>query len=321
MALTALMFAAFLFQAPAEPAADARMLELAYILEDIAVAHRTQGRAEQALDFFEMAVEIRRSLAESPRVEFARGLTAVAILRLKIYGPESAVEGLQRAIEEWDAAAPGDPLALRPLEALAAIYRDQARYLEAQPLLLRLLRTREASSGPDDAELISSVDSLAYVEFGLRDFAAAEPLYQRLLDLWDKNAGPDHPMLALTLDKMAEFYAFQQRYAEAEDCATRALAIRTRLHVASLNQTGRILLMEAKLPEAEDLYRRAVEIGDLARTPDEVMDPVLRIHAKILRVLERPAEADALETRVKDALFRKADREGRRPSPVKFPSQ
>lgn len=311
MALSALMFAAVLFQAP-----DSGLSELAYILEDFAVVHRTQGRAEQALDCFEMAVEIRRSLPESPRVELARGLTAAAMLRMKLYGQESAVEGLQRAIEAWDASAPADPSSLRPLEALAAIYRDQAKYVEARDLLLRVLRAREAMSGPDDAEIIASVDSLAYVTFGLRDFAEAEPLYQRLLRLWENNAGPDHPMLALTLDKMAEFYAFHQRYAEAEAYATRALAIRTRVHVASLNQTGRILLMQSKLPEAEDLYRRAVEIGDLARTPDEVMDPVLRIYAKILRVAERTAEADALDARVKDALFRKADREGRLPSPV-----
>jgi len=95
--------------------------------------------------------------------------------------------------------------------------------------------------------------------------------------------------------------------------------MRTKMHMASLNQTGRILLMEAKLEEAETLYRTALQIGDLATAPDDVMDPVLRTYAAVLRALKRDDEAAPLDQRVKDALLRKADREGRRPSPVTLP--
>lgn len=91
------------------------------------------------------------------------------------------------------------------------------------------------------------VDSLAYVEFGLKKMDDAEALCRRLLALWERNAVPGHPMVTLTLDKMAEFYAFQQRYADAETYARRATTLRARTHVASLNQNGRILLMQAKL--------------------------------------------------------------------------
>jgi len=143
----------------------------------------------------------------------------------------------------------------------------------------------------------------------------AETLYKRMLDLWRKSAGPDHPMVALTLDKMAEFYAFQQRYAEAEQCASAALEMRMKTHIASLNQTGRILIMQSKIADAEDLYHRTIQIGDLAHAPDEAMDPPLRVYATILRAENRPQEAAAIEKRVKDALLRKADREGRREPP------
>jgi tetratricopeptide (TPR) repeat protein len=312
MLLTIGFLAMMTIETPVVPEAE----DLAVIFEDFGVAGRAKGQPELALDFFEMAAELRRSFVPVRRVELARDLTAVALLRYKLYGPDSAVAALKDAVQEWDAAAPGDSQPLAAMETLASLYRDQAMYEDAEPLLMRAIRLREAAAGPDSAELISSVDSLAYVQFGLRRFAEAEPQYKRLLALWQNNAGPDHPMLALTLDKMAEFYAFQQRYAEAEECATQALAIRTRVHVASLNQTGRILLMEAKIAEAEDLYRRAVQIGDLAKSPDETMDPVLRIYSKILRSLERAPEADALDVRIKDALFRRAGREGRRPSPV-----
>jgi tetratricopeptide (TPR) repeat protein len=175
---------------------------------------------------------------------------------------------------------------------------------------------RVASGGMDSAELIPSIDSLAYVEFGLQKYTEAEALYNRLLGLWAGNAGQDHPMVALTLDKMAEFYAAQQRYEEAEKVANEALAIRAKAYVGGLNQTGRVMLMEGKLDGAEDLYRRTIQIGDLAQAPDDVMDPPLRIYAEVLRKMKRDEDAAAVEKRLKSALVRKADREGRRPAPI-----
>jgi hypothetical protein len=97
--------------------------------------------------------------------------------------------------------------------------------------------------------------------------------------------------------------------------------LRAKTYIASLNQTGRVLLMEAKLADAEDLYRRTAQIGDLAKAPDDVMDSPLRIYARILREMKRDDEAAAVEKRVKDALLRKADREGRRTPPGATPPQ
>ena len=300
---------------------DPNGLALAAVLEEIAATQRAQGHGEAALATIDRAVEIRESHPESPRMELARDLTTAAVLRQQAGDVAKAVDGLVRALAEWDNAAPADPQALTAMEALAAIYRDTSKYAEAEPLLLRALRLREAVDGPDAAEVISTVDSLAYVEFGLKNFPEAETLYRRLLALWEKNAGPEHPMTALTHDKMAEFFAAQERYSAAEESAARALAARTNLHLASLNQTGRMLLMGAKLHKAEDIYHRAIEIGDLSQAPDEAMDPILRIYATILTTLDRAAEAQEVNARIKAALLRKADREGRRPSPVKAPAR
>jgi len=101
-------------------------------------------------------------------------------------------------------------------------------------------------------------------------------------------------MVALTLDKMAEFYAAQQRYTEAETVATAALELRTKTYIASLNQTGRVLLMEAKMDDAVDLYHRTAQFGELAKAPDDAMDAPLRIYATILREMKRDDEAAAV---------------------------
>jgi hypothetical protein len=62
--------------------------------------------------------------------------------------------------------------------------------------------------------------------------------------LWETSAGPDHPMVALTLDKMAEFYAAQERYAEAEPLIVRATTIRTNALIDSVKRGGRVFLQD-----------------------------------------------------------------------------
>jgi tetratricopeptide (TPR) repeat protein len=295
--------------------------ELATVLEEIATGDRAQGRAEPALAAIEKAIKIREAQTGAARAGLARDLTLAAVLHQQAGQEEPAMDLLKRAIQEWSLAQPGDPQCLPAIEALAGIYRDRAQYEDAEPLLQRAVRMREAADGPDTSELIPSVDSLAYVEFGLKKYPEAEGIYKRLLGLWQKNAGAEHPMVALTLDKMAEFYAFQHRYEEAEKAATAALELRAKAYIASLHQTGRVLLMEAKMADAQDLYSRTVLIGDLAKAPDEVMDPPLRIYARILREMKRDDEAAAIEKRIKDALSRKVDHEGRRPAPVGTPVQ
>jgi hypothetical protein len=295
--------------------------EVAGALEEIATANRAQGRSDPALAVIDKAIKIREAQTGIARAGLARDLTLAAVLRQQAGQEEPAMELLKRAIQEWSLAQPGDPQCLPAIEALAGIYRDRSQYSDAEPLLQRAVRMREAADGLETAELIPSVDSLAYVEFGLQKYPEAEAPYKRLLGLWQKNAGTDHPMVALTLDKMAEFYAFQHRYDEAETAATAALALRAKTYIGSLNQTGRVLLMEAKMDDAEDLYRRTAKIGDLAKAPDDVMDSPLRIYARILREMKRDDEAAAVEKRVKDALLRKADREGRRPALGAAPPQ
>jgi hypothetical protein len=77
---------------------------------------------------------------------------------------------------------------------------------------------------------------------------------------------------------------------------------------------------KAKMDDAADLYHRTAQIGELAQAPDDVIDPPLRIYATVLRHMQRDDEAAVVEKRVKDALLRKADREGPRPAPVPAPA-
>ncbi|HZU27399.1 MAG TPA: tetratricopeptide repeat protein, partial [Bryobacteraceae bacterium] len=170
--------------------------ELAAIWEDMALLERFQGHPEAAAPLLEKAIAIREP---HPDPALARDITAEAMLQGQLGHHDLVIDLLKHAVAVWDTASPGDPQSLAALDALAAAYRDQSRYDDAEPLLERSLCMREALFGPDSADLISAVDSLAYVQFGRGRLPEAEALYDRLLALWQKNAAPNHPMVALTL--------------------------------------------------------------------------------------------------------------------------
>ena len=134
--------------------------------------------------------------------------------------------------------------------------------------------------------------------------------------MWEVSAGGDHPMIALTLDKMAEFFAAQDRYAEAEPLVARAAAMRTKGLIESLKRSGRIQAAASKPEEAADLYRRAMLLADENKLADSVVDPILRAYAGVLRDLDRGTEAEAIEQRIAAILARRVEREGRREAPV-----
>ena len=138
---------------------------LAAVLEETAVVQRAQGHAEQALVTIDKAIRLRELHPDPARPDLARDVTMAAMLRSKLGDQEKAIEGLERVIKEWDLVSPGDPQSLPAIEELATAYRDRTRYAEAEPLIVRALRLREAASGPEGAEVISTVDSLAYIEF------------------------------------------------------------------------------------------------------------------------------------------------------------
>jgi tetratricopeptide (TPR) repeat protein len=121
------------------------------------------------------------------------------------------------------------------------------------------------------------------------------------LAIWEQNQGPDSPFVAQALDNLATLYSTEQKFATAEPLYLRALRIREKDTLTSLETMG--LLNEAlNTPQKADAYfKRAVLIGEqgLGGEHPEVAE-ILETYAVLLRNLKRPAEAAKLEARVKE---------------------
>lgn len=158
---------------------------------------------------------------------------------------------------------------------LAALYRDQGKYAEAEPLCKRGIAIDEKASGPDHADLAPDLDILADLYFKQGRYAEAEPIYKRGLAIREKALGPDHPDVAASLNSLAELYRNQGRYGEAEPLYKRSLGIKERSlgpdhpRVAiTLNNLAMLYSEQGKYAEAEALFKRGLEIQAAALGPD-----------------------------------------------------
>src|SRR5262249_47325470 len=119
--------------------------------------------------------------------------------------------------------------------------------------------------------------------------------------------------------KMVEFYMVQKLYDKAEPLGQRSLSMRTKSEIESFHRMGRVLVGQQNFEAALDLYARLNRIAADAKVPDEQLDGVLRSYAMLLRQAKKETEAAAADRRIRDALIRRADREGRRPIPTPKP--
>ena len=111
------------------------------------------------------------------------------------------------------------------LNNLAALYRNQGKYNEAEPLLLRCLKIVRKTLGENHPDFVQSLTNLAGLYNSQGKYNEAEPLYQRSLSITEKQLGENHPEVANSLNNLAFLYNDQGNYAEAKNLSQRALTI------------------------------------------------------------------------------------------------
>ncbi|MDB9506568.1 CHAT domain-containing protein, partial [Microcystis aeruginosa CS-338/01] len=117
------------------------------------------------------------------------------------------------------------PDTAQSLNNLAALYRVQGRYSEAEPLYKQALAIRKQQLGDNHPDTAQSLNNLAALYRVQGRYSEAEPLYKQALAIRKQQLGDNHPDTATSLNNLAVFYQSQGRYKEAELLYKQALAI------------------------------------------------------------------------------------------------
>jgi tetratricopeptide (TPR) repeat protein len=181
-------------------------------------------------------------------------------------------EGILSEIKEIDRPEIGICLG-----RLGNLYREQGRYREAEPLLLKSLKLSKLqqnnSTGLGLTEkhpvttTATSLNNLAGLYRSQGRYGEAEPLLVEALEISKAELGNRHPSTATSLNNLALLYESQGRYGEAEPLYVEALEIKKAelgdRHpdtATSLNNLATLYESQGRYVEAEPLFIEALEI-------------------------------------------------------------
>jgi tetratricopeptide (TPR) repeat protein len=218
-------------------------------------AHQAGGDSEELLRYY--LLPALEALAEVGAQKDLRDLT-------------SQFEGYLSHLRAADSPELADSL-----ERLGLLYYKQGRYLEAEPLLQKVLALRQQLLGPDHSDVATSFNNLAELYRLEGRYSEAEPLYLRSLEINEQQLGTNHFGIATSLNNLAELHRLQGRYSESEKLYVRSLRIREQTlgadHpdvAASLTNLAEFYCAQGRYSEAEPLYARSLEIKEQQFGPD-----------------------------------------------------
>ena len=234
---------------------DQGLYQLHQLLREFFAAKRSQRADEAALQqtFYEVVI------AEAERVQEKPERSLIKESTIMIAHLQAAIERLTRPEQALDLAT--------CLRWIASLYRQQGRYAEAEPLVMRSLSIREQQLGDDHPDVARSLNDLANLYKFQGRYVEAEPLFKQSLSIREQQLGQDHLDVAKSLNDLATLYQWQGHYTNAEPLFARSLSIREQQlgddhpDVAeSLNNLAGLCESQGQYKEAEPLYLRSLNI-------------------------------------------------------------
>lgn len=177
---------------------------------------------------------------------------------------------------------------------------------EAEALARVALDRRARRRPAHPASVAGYADTLGMIFFAQGTppaLEAAGRFFQRALAEREKSLGRDHLEVAATLGTLAYLRSAQGRFAEALDVERRALAIRAGrrgerdpLIASSRRQIGSFLLDLGRYPEAEQEFRAALEIRQIAPADPALLADALNNMGEVSRIQDRFERAEGYFT-------------------------
>jgi tetratricopeptide (TPR) repeat protein len=195
-----------------------------------------------------------------------------------------------------------NPNTLNSMNALAALYREQGKYGDAEAMLLKGLEIRRRVLGETHPGIADSMACLAKLYAMQGNYAEAEGWYVKALETGRMSLRHDHPEMRWYRDELARVYLKHgSSLAESGDWK-QAINIFTKAVELSPDLFGTVfveLKTKGKLAEAETPLRcaltffekRAAEFPEEARYQKCIADVQLRLGQAIGK--SRPAESES----------------------------
>ncbi len=287
-------------------------------LNDLAIALKGQGQAEQALRLQERALSIIENSLGTQNQSFIYTLGTLAAIYNDLGQYSKALPMMERALAISEKVMGVEhPVTAICLSNLGASYMAMGLYAKAEPILKRGLEIRETSVGPNHPDTAKSLGNLAVV-YGLSgQVGMVLPLLNRALSIYESKSGPNHPDTGMVVNNIANHYKSIGKFDTALAMQQRAVQIYESslgpnhpMVATNLSNLADMYLYLGLFEKGVPLLQRALDIRENTQGLDhpdtgramhslavaysmlETYDAAISLDRKALALLERSLGAD-----------------------------
>jgi tetratricopeptide (TPR) repeat protein len=278
--------------------------DVANSLSRIGRLYSEQGRYTEATLILRRSLEIREKALGRDHSDVADSLSGLIGIYYRQDKYLEAEPLVIRALKiRENALGPNHYDVADSLRDLALLYGYQKKFVESESLFLRAITIFEKAFGINHPSLANLLDNLAWLFINENKYAEAEPLVVRSIEICETGLGKEHTVLASYLSRLALLYSRQQRYIDAEPLYLRAIKLIEKSFgqehpdvALILVGLGHLYYEQRKYSKGEPLLRQAIPILKKAfGTESSHVGNAIRVHAALLKGLNRKGEAQKLE--------------------------
>lgn len=247
------------------------------------------------------AISIRIRATGSPDHPDLAGDYAVLARVYQSQKDWQAAAGAWETVSRIQSAAFGseDLRVAEPLENMALCYANIQRVPQAEAAFRRVLAIRQLNLGAMHTDVAQTTDQLGQLMYSAARYAEAEEFFERSLEIFSNALAPGNGLLARNYDNLAVTEAALQKWDEAAEHYGAALKIRDADASLNLHHLALVNVARDDKPAAAAMYRRALDVLDFPGNQNpELLKNVLEEYAALLKEMNRPAEAAAIERRL-----------------------
>ena len=234
----------------------------------LALLYMSEKKFSEAVGVLQPAVSVLQNRQPSDRETLKLALTTERSALLQLHRDISSLDAQLEAIEGVQSQS------LEPLARWQGLM-GMVRFATTNDQRITLLQQALAAAEklPPGEQLSQTLIQLAAFSTGAQT-GQAEGYYKRALANNEKVFGENSKQVAEVLEALAGLYEGTQRPEAAEPLRVRAVSIREKVGPpvflsSSLENLGRVYLLQKKFPQAESQYLRALETLQKERNRDQ----------------------------------------------------
>jgi tetratricopeptide (TPR) repeat protein len=194
------------------------------IYHQLGLIKNRQGEYQEAITFYEKALEIHKKSLPSNDPYLAKSYNNIGLVYLKLGDYSKALSSHEKALGiQQQSLPPNHPSLGMSHNNIGAVYYNMGDYSKALSYYEKDLEISQKSLPPNHPDLGASYNNIGLVYRKMGDYSKALSYYEKDLEICQKSLPPNHPRLGGSYNNIGFVYETMGDYSKARSFYERAV--------------------------------------------------------------------------------------------------